>query len=126
MVQSQLEFSHLRLENQRLAEQCRRYRHERRRWTDWLKRRQGPTAAKEVDGQRLVEEALTELELMVSEYREENSALKSELDRVRVSEKKRGKYLEVYSFLSGSRLVRLRGHPEWAQRPAVGGTSTHS
>ena len=73
-----------------MAEQCRRYRHERRRWTDWLKRRHGPTAAKEVDGQRLVEEALTELELMVSEYREENSALKSELDRVRVRVKRRG------------------------------------
>jgi hypothetical protein len=32
----------------------------------------------------IVEEALTELELIVGEYREENSALKCELDRIRV------------------------------------------
>uniref|UniRef100_A0A914HMB7 Uncharacterized protein n=1 Tax=Globodera rostochiensis TaxID=31243 RepID=A0A914HMB7_GLORO len=87
----QQEFFHLRGENRRLMEQCRRYRHERKRWTEWLRKRYGNWKEKErdnggkqtttvaVDGKRLMEDALTEMETMLNEYRDENSELKGKL-----------------------------------------------
>nr|CAD2167632.1 unnamed protein product [Meloidogyne enterolobii] len=100
-----LDYDTLQSENQRLAEKCRRYKNERQRWTEWLARRATtisgtttPTNGKEPKlqiennnlnalqqrrqrQQQLAVDALAELESIVNEYREENVALKSELQQ---------------------------------------------
>ncbi|KAL7074852.1 hypothetical protein ACQ4LE_005627, partial [Meloidogyne hapla] len=99
-----LDYDTLQNENQRLNEKCRRYKNERQRWTEWLARRATlsgtttPTNGKESKlqiennnlnnlqqrrqrQQQLAVDALAELESIVNEYREENSALKSELQQ---------------------------------------------
>lgn len=85
----------MRTENRRLQDQCRRYRHERKRWSEWLKKRYGTWKEKDngdqredretgdgrvaINGKQLVEEALAEMELLLNDYRTENSALKAQL-----------------------------------------------
>nr|CAD2122940.1 unnamed protein product [Meloidogyne enterolobii] len=100
-----LDHDTLQSENQRLAEKCRRYKNERQRWTEWLARRATtisgtttPTNGKDPKlqiennnlnalqqrrqrQQQLAVDALAELESIVNEYREENVALKSELQQ---------------------------------------------
>ncbi|KAL3121749.1 hypothetical protein niasHT_003540 [Heterodera trifolii] len=108
---NQQEFFHIRGENRRLQEQCRRFRHERKRWTEWLrkkygnwkerengdKREQQTTTTVTLDGQRMMEEALIEMETMLNEYREENSALKGQL-----VERREGGFLHNRDMMSAS------------------------